>query len=427
MAAAFAVPYAQLEPISRGSQLDPFMIMRPVRSSQFLLTSAWWIIIVAGHPVVADRVQRDQHQQRCSSARSGSRSMGVTEPIYRPIRRVMPRFGRARPLADGRAADPVHPHQLPAARRGSCRSPAVRRPSAAAWRRSADGSRDRRARDAARRRAMRSAASSPTSISPQAGVTAPPGGRRGQRRAGRAGRQRQFGVPKRASILLETRTRAGSSALAVAGDSSAAGETIAASLLWSRRHEGSRSSTARPSRPRLRGRVGRSAPGIPRSHDGRKPGLAVVLVGEDPASGGLCPLQGQGDASRRAWRASSTSCPADDRPGRRCSRWSSSSTRDPARRRHPRPAAAARSISTTHAVLAAINPDKDVDGFHLGQRRPARRRGCTGFVPCTPLGCLMLLKDRAGRSVRARRRGDRPLEHRRQADGGAAAPRRAAR
>ena len=42
-------------------------------------------------------------------------------------------------------------------------------------------------------------------------------------------------------------------------------------------------------------------------------------------------------------------------------------------------------------VIAAINPDKDVDGFHpVNVGRLATGTG--GLVPCTPLGSLMLLK-----------------------------------
>ena len=42
-------------------------------------------------------------------------------------------------------------------------------------------------------------------------------------------------------------------------------------------------------------------------------------------------------------------------------------------------------------VIAAIDPDKDVDGFHpLNVGRLAS--GMPGLVPCTPLGCLMLVK-----------------------------------
>ena len=47
------------------------------------------------------------------------------------------------------------------------------------------------------------------------------------------------------------------------------------------------------------------------------------------------------------------------------------------------------------AVIAAIDPDKDVDGFHvINAGRLAV--GQQGFVPCTPLGCLMLIQDHLG-------------------------------
>jgi methylenetetrahydrofolate dehydrogenase (NADP+)/methenyltetrahydrofolate cyclohydrolase len=46
-------------------------------------------------------------------------------------------------------------------------------------------------------------------------------------------------------------------------------------------------------------------------------------------------------------------------------------------------------------VLTAIDPAKDVDGFHvINAGRLAT--GQDGLVACTPLGCLMLLKDRLG-------------------------------
>jgi len=44
-------------------------------------------------------------------------------------------------------------------------------------------------------------------------------------------------------------------------------------------------------------------------------------------------------------------------------------------------------------VLDAIDPAKDVDGFHvINAGRLAT--GGDALVPCTPLGCLMLIKDR---------------------------------
>jgi methylenetetrahydrofolate dehydrogenase (NADP+)/methenyltetrahydrofolate cyclohydrolase len=45
------------------------------------------------------------------------------------------------------------------------------------------------------------------------------------------------------------------------------------------------------------------------------------------------------------------------------------------------------------AVINAIDPDKDVDGFHVVNAGRLATGG-QGLVPCTPLGCLMLLKDR---------------------------------
>ena len=42
-------------------------------------------------------------------------------------------------------------------------------------------------------------------------------------------------------------------------------------------------------------------------------------------------------------------------------------------------------------IIAAVDPDKDVDGFHplnVGKLK----MGLPGLVPCTPLGCILLAK-----------------------------------
>ncbi|WP_045320544.1 tetrahydrofolate dehydrogenase/cyclohydrolase catalytic domain-containing protein, partial [Limimaricola cinnabarinus] len=49
----------------------------------------------------------------------------------------------------------------------------------------------------------------------------------------------------------------------------------------------------------------------------------------------------------------------------------------------------------TEAVLAAIDPAKDVDGFHISNVG-LLGTGQKALVPCTPLGCLMMLRDRLG-------------------------------
>ena len=47
------------------------------------------------------------------------------------------------------------------------------------------------------------------------------------------------------------------------------------------------------------------------------------------------------------------------------------------------------------AALAAVEPAKDVDGFHV-INAGRLMTGEDGMVPCTPLGCLMMLRDEIG-------------------------------
>ncbi len=47
------------------------------------------------------------------------------------------------------------------------------------------------------------------------------------------------------------------------------------------------------------------------------------------------------------------------------------------------------------SIITAIRPDKDVDGFHPSNVGRLAM-GKSAMVPCTPLGCLMLLKDELG-------------------------------
>ena len=46
-------------------------------------------------------------------------------------------------------------------------------------------------------------------------------------------------------------------------------------------------------------------------------------------------------------------------------------------------------------VINAIDPNKDVDGFHISNVG-LLNTGQKSMIPCTPLGCLLLLKDRLG-------------------------------
>ena len=46
-------------------------------------------------------------------------------------------------------------------------------------------------------------------------------------------------------------------------------------------------------------------------------------------------------------------------------------------------------------MLGAIDPDKDVDGFHV-VNAGRLAVGLPGLVPCTPLGCIMMLRAELG-------------------------------
>ncbi|MDA0239246.1 MAG: bifunctional methylenetetrahydrofolate dehydrogenase/methenyltetrahydrofolate cyclohydrolase FolD [Proteobacteria bacterium] len=50
------------------------------------------------------------------------------------------------------------------------------------------------------------------------------------------------------------------------------------------------------------------------------------------------------------------------------------------------------------AVLAEIDPAKDVDGFHV-YNAGKLAAGLPALVPCTPLGCLMMIKDTLGEDL----------------------------
>ncbi|MEH3157677.1 MAG: bifunctional methylenetetrahydrofolate dehydrogenase/methenyltetrahydrofolate cyclohydrolase FolD [Sphingomonas taxi] len=126
-----------------------------------------------------------------------------------------------------------------------------------------------------------------------------------------------------------------------------------------------------------------------RARTGRAPGLAVVLVGEDPASAVY--VRSKGKATREAGMESfEHRLPADTDSATLLAlvaRLNADPTVDGILVQLPLPA-----HIDTQAVLLAIDPDKDVDGFHpVNAGRLAI--GAEGFVPCTPLGCLMLLKD----------------------------------
>lgn len=125
---------------------------------------------------------------------------------------------------------------------------------------------------------------------------------------------------------------------------------------------------------------------------GRKAGLAVVLVGEDPAS--KVYVASKGRACIECGMASfEHKLPADTTQDALLALVGSLNADplvDGILVQLPLPG-----HLDEQAVVEAISPDKDVDGLTpLSTGRLAL--GLPGLVPCTPLGSLMLLKDQLG-------------------------------
>lgn len=125
---------------------------------------------------------------------------------------------------------------------------------------------------------------------------------------------------------------------------------------------------------------------------GKKPGLAVVLVGDDPASqiyvgskkkatveAGMASFEHRlaASVSQAELIAIVQKLNADDAV-------------DGILVQLPLPG-----HIDDKAAIAAIDPAKDVDGFHV-VNAGRLAVGEEAFVPCTPLGCLMLLKAAIG-------------------------------
>ena len=125
-------------------------------------------------------------------------------------------------------------------------------------------------------------------------------------------------------------------------------------------------------------RVAAAAARLETSH-GVKPGLAVVIVGEDPAS--QVYVRNKGETTQRAGMRSDTHRLADTTTQADLLALIATLNADPGIHgilvQLPLPA-----HIDSSAVLDAIDPDKDVDGFHV--------------VNAGPLGCLMLLKAELG-------------------------------
>lgn len=129
-----------------------------------------------------------------------------------------------------------------------------------------------------------------------------------------------------------------------------------------------------------------------RAHHDLVPGLAVVIVGDDPAS--QVYVRNKGERTLAAGMRSDTHrLPETTTQAELLTLIAELNADDGIHGilvQLPLPAAI-----DSAAVLDAISPDKDVDGFHV-VNAGRLAVGQPGLVPCTPLGSVMLLKDVLG-------------------------------
>ena len=142
----------------------------------------------------------------------------------------------------------------------------------------------------------------------------------------------------------------------------------------------------------LRGRIGEAAARLKADH-GLVPGLAVVLVGDDPASAVY--TRNKARAAEGAGLASvNHHLPADT---------GEEALLDLIRRLNTDPSMHGILVQLPlpdhidpGRVIETIDPAKDVDGFHLINVGKLAAGMKDGMVPCTPQGCIMLLRHALG-------------------------------
>ena len=142
---------------------------------------------------------------------------------------------------------------------------------------------------------------------------------------------------------------------------------------------------------KLRGLV-QAGVGRLKETQGITPGLAVVLVGGDPAS--QVYVRNKHAATLEVGMASFEHRLADDT--------SEADLLDLVRRLNADPSVHGILVQlplpghlNADLIIGAIDPAKDVDGFHISNVG-LLGTGQKSMVPCTPLGCLMLLRDHLG-------------------------------
>lgn len=141
----------------------------------------------------------------------------------------------------------------------------------------------------------------------------------------------------------------------------------------------------------LRGDITKKVAALKDQH-GIVPGLAVVLVGEDPASQVYVRNKGKQtvEVGMQSFEHKLPDTTTQDELMALVDQLNTDDSIHGILVQLPLP-----SQIEEKAVINRINPDKDVDGFHL-DNVGRLSIGDNGIVPCTPLGSLMMIKDQLG-------------------------------
>lgn len=125
---------------------------------------------------------------------------------------------------------------------------------------------------------------------------------------------------------------------------------------------------------------------------GIKPGLAVVLVGEDPASQVYVRNKGRQtlECGMNSFEHKMLETATQEEVLAKVNELNADPAVNGILVQLPLP----KQIDEA-AVINAISADKDVDGFHV-VNTGLLAVGGKGMVPCTPLGCIMMLRDQLG-------------------------------
>lgn len=141
----------------------------------------------------------------------------------------------------------------------------------------------------------------------------------------------------------------------------------------------------------LRNRISATIPGFA-SATGRVPGLAVILVGEDPASAVYVRNKAKQtvEVGMQSFKHQLPAATAQDDLVALVETLNADPAVDGILIQLPLP-----KHLDELAVISKIDPDKDVDGLHVVSAGRLAS-GLTGMVSCTPLGCMMLIRNALG-------------------------------